>query len=893
MLATVAHRCPRLACCVRPAAASDSAGGEESPHEDGFVDDYGLAIRSAATLFALLATKTTASHLRTAAAEALHTLAAALVVCRAEDAKGNLDSDQTIHGAAHATLVPLRRLLWSMSRSSDYRARHCVVTWADQAAWGRGEPAATYLLSCLASDPHNDVRDAASHALEAIGAPEEATMSSESSPVREPIASFIQFVNFAVTGGEGSPALHTLPHRVQASAIEFAMTALQRIQSIDGPLHEDCAALLLCEVSPVVGTGLVLKSSYDTAFALKSASLSSMSADTSQPNNSSGPFLAAFEDLVESANRLLDEAAYTQQQRADGDWTEVVVPSVVASDCLLLCLKACSQALQLNALTGESTQTLWCGLSGRLLRKFAGNIHRFAALVGHASEVTNLSHLSAQSGSVCDSGSIQVGRATSDAITVAISKRCAEILGVLAPFAPSVVSERLLVAATAVLNTEDNARIGLATQRSVVSRGNSALGARRSAVVSALTTIGALVQALHVSYTSLEKIKQAVATEIMEGASDDAVLGVLSCKNLARSVHGAVATAAGWVGCNDTEVHLAAACAITRSATFHVPLPSLGMDDHMDDHMPLAPGSALNAHPSPPAQQYSSIEAAAAAGDRDAVRSLMQRRDGAVAAPEPPQSPAMGFGAGWTGDLWQKCATLANTHAEDTQRAGAAAAALATTAASPFAKVRSAAISALLTTANRNDPDFAFAVGFALAVHALAAPAYADSHSVSDQSSPVGSVLVLDAVLRGPMQDSSPMVRRNGATWLLAILVAAPPALAALHITMAGGSNCSSGSLSSNTTSMDAEVKAFLLQGWLERIPILQKCFLKLLLDRRQSEFGKEVAALGLAATAKAAQTIDNGVMKNEGEETHKVRFYSMYINMLRIIKYFAFRCRH
>jgi hypothetical protein len=102
----------------------------------------------------------------------------------------------------------------------------------------------------------------------------------------------------------------------------------------------------------------------------------------------------------------------------------------------------------------------------------------------------------------------------------------------------------------------------------------------------------------------------------------------------------------------------------------------------------------------------------------------------------------------------------------------------------------------------------------------------------------VGGAAVLDVVLRGPLQDSSPVVRRNGATWLLAALVAVHPTLVAAAVET-------------------AEAAAVVCQGWSVRLPVLQRCFLALLMDRRQSELAKEVAALGLAATAKAAQAID------------------------------------
>jgi hypothetical protein len=701
--------------------------------------------------------------------------------------------------------------------------------------------------------------------LEAIDSAEEASPSSEALPDRDPIASFVHFVNFAVTGGDGSPALHTLPLRARASVIKFAMTILERIRSIDAPTNTHSNTVRLSEVSPAVGAVLVANSSRETSFALISAALSSDNVQSPQHNKSVRPFLAAFSDLVASSMHLLDEAALEQQHSSDGDHTVIeTVPSVVAANCLLLSLKACAQALQDDSLTGESIKNLWSGLPGTLLRQFAAQMHRFASLAGHTSEVSNASHLGVQSVSGGDSGSSQIGRAASDATAVALSRRCAEIMGVLAPFAPSVASEQLLVAATGVLQAEKNEHNGFLSNRNVAPQSNSATGARRSALVSALTSVGALAEALHASHTSLEKIKQVVVSENANGAPDAASSSLLSCENLARSVHRAVAAAGGFVGCNDTEVHLAAAYAITRSANFNVPLPSLGVEEVLPSP---APESAISAPPSP-ALQYSSIEAAAAAGDRAAVRSLMQHRDGATPASEPLQSQVMGFGAGWIGDLWQKCATLANTHAEDTQRAGAAAAVLATAAASPSATTRSAAISALLATANRNDPDFAFAVGFALAAHALASPVFADNELTEDRFSPVGGVLVLDAVLRGPMQDSSPMVRRNGATWLLAILVAAPPAFVALRSMLAKGI-----SLGSSQTTVDGEVAAFVWQGWLERIPILQKCFLKLLLDRRQSELGKEVAALGLAATAKAAQAMDNVVYKVGGDDKrHEVR---------------------
>lgn len=595
VLATVARRAPRAAC-----------------YEGG----YGLAVRSAATLFALLASKTTASHLRTAASEALHALALALATCRADDvSKG---------GAAEvASLLPLRRLLWAVSKSSDFRARHCVVAWADGAAWGRGDPAATYLLSCLGSDPHTDVRQAAARALQSTGSSSEME-TSDDTPIpaltgRSSVDAFVQFVAFAVAGGDGSPALKALPPRARASVVAFAADALRQLQGqIHGTLPTTRVSSPLPRLFDVVvassAAGPACDASGAVASALATASLGTGDAGSSSNNAS---FLTAFAALVDAADALLDEPVHAAEGGSDE-----AAPSVVAASCLFLCLTACARALE--ASDDDGPRVLWRGLPGTLLRRFAAQTPRFAALAGLAFDTQPPAHAALAAATV--GGSSSGGRAAADATAAALAVSCSELLGMLAPFAPPVAALHLLDAAAAILESEATAA-GAASAR-VAGRHGTALGARRAAAVASLATVGALAAALHATTAPLEWARPLVAAEAggATAGSGEAATG----EGLARAMRRAVAAAGALVGCADTQVHVAAARAVTQAANFNVPLPSA--PDEAADSTDAPPAPAPLEGRAPPSVQYASVEAAAAAGDRAAVR-LLSARAGAFECP--------------------------------------------------------------------------------------------------------------------------------------------------------------------------------------------------------------------------------------------------------------------
>lgn len=498
-----------------------------------------------------------------------------------------------------ASLLPLRRLLWAMSKSSDFRARHCVVAWADGAAWGRGNPAATYLLSCLGSDSHPDVRQAASRALPSIGAPQEVEAPA-ATPTRT-AAAFVQFMAFAVAGGDGSPALRALLPRARASVVGFAASALRQIHGA-AAVPTTRSLPRLCEVSPVAGAavGPAGDASGAIACALATATLGFGDASSS---DSGASFLAAFAALVESADTLLDETA--DAPPLEGGHGEAA-PSVAAASCLFLGLSACAQALH-GKPSDDVTQALWRGLPGTLLRRFAAQTHRFAALAGHGFDRPLPAHAELPAAGI-SSSSGGVGRAASDATAAALAVCCSELLGVLAPFAPRLASVEVLANAAAVLESEAAAAGGSAAGTRGAARHGSALGARRAAAMAALATVGALAAALHAPTAPLG------SNDATAASGEAAPAEAPSEDGRPRALRRAVAAAGALVGCADTEVHLAAARAVTRAATFYAPLPS-----EPDE---MAPGAASAAPPA--AGQYTSVEAAAAAGDRAAVRCALR-----------------------------------------------------------------------------------------------------------------------------------------------------------------------------------------------------------------------------------------------------------------------------
>jgi hypothetical protein len=267
-----------------------------------------------------------------------------------------------------------------------------------------------------------------------------------------------------------------------------------------------------------------------------------------------------------------------------------------------------------------------------------------------------------------------------------------------------------------------------------------------------------------------------------------------------------------------------------------------------------------------------------ASGDRATIRELMRRRmpltapaAAAVAASTAAASSTAvalyrleGSGTGWQSLALRSAAAMVVTHAEDPGRAAAAASVLAALAVAGGPTATCAGISAtalseawarpeaglrcLLLSGNRKDEALPFAVGFAIA--ALARP--------------LGFATVLDRLLKEPLRDHSPLVKRSGAVWLLCVLVSSlgkrPVARGNPSAVARGNPSAVASSSVPPPPPLVPPLSRRLLLGrgavgdaaaeLAARLPALQRSFLGLLLDRRQSDLGREVAALGLAALA-------------------------------------------
>jgi len=966
VIGTLARRSPTLVCVAKPLDFIRLLGWNQQLSSPPLAADMSGAVRVAATLFALLASKSTASHLRASAAGALSAVAHAVKRFRA-----SLAMAAAVHPTRTAPpngLTSLRRLLWALSKSSDHHARLATAEWAE-CAFGRIDTGAIdanrksiekaeklvdeeiggarddeeeecdlgamYLCCCLSSDPHTDVRDAASAILARATATATATTRRAHLP---PFALFVRLVHEGKGGGStvetssSCPRLTTLSPHSRASVLAFSSACLREscdrllkrkfAQAVGGEMVTRSvvsADPVPCKVAPVSGLAPEVRCAFsrddfengDTervvgqglaVAAAAAAAAAKIPERTDESDNDvalgTNPdvelwrefevFVGLVEDLfvdTASVSLLTNNNATGGGDRGSAQSSSRNIedphidPAVQASACLLFAIRCAARC------HFEFRANLWrdggSSAAMLLIEPVASRCFKLAASLLQGIDLP---------------ADLKPTAVEKVRLSIpALSRSASELIGALAPFMHS--SPLLVGLPPALLRHLTSVLLESAASMGGGGGGGKSLGRAdqqrvRLSSVSALRTIGSL--AASVVHATLSAV----------GSSAPA----------AMDVGDALAAASLWIGNNETEVHLNACFALSRAASYAAPLPRASdtvmaaITAEMESAVPQEQNSGNLSAPllnpqalllplDAPLPFGGDVRAAMAAGDRNAIRHILQRREIARLPSSSPISDqstmsddpvdeggsggvgeassglrggklwvaASGGRGDWSGAALGRCAAMVAAHSEVSERSSGAAACIGALSCCPVANCDAeegggtgAAVVALMASKTRNDLELHFTVGFALAAIALR------SDSSGAEVVEVGGVArldlkrwgeVADLVLQEALLDHSPVVRRNGGAWLLCLLVATAPYLRA-----------ATGGLEDGAPPPAAKDPRRPSCAVALRLPVLQRAFLGLLLER-QSDVAKEIAALGLASVARAAALLTAPPVSTDSEQ--------------------------
>ena len=688
--------------------------------------DFGTAVQTAATLFAILISKTTSNHLKVSIGDTLESLSTAL--------SRSLET-LSVKATDCPTLAPLRRLLFAMARSTEHRARLSALTWA---AVATGQEMSTYLAAMLREDAIDEVRNEAHRLLKGATKP-----------------SASEFLGVIITGGDGVPPLGTLQPRTRASALSYASDCLAEDARVLLVAHAKDAFIIKAQRPCDLWNTVDVEAEQERHAALAAALV--------LHGDGIADFQRAFRVVTEAVDVLLNDALLAATDEIS------LQPAVLAAKSLLRCLKSVRDV------------------------ELAGGSYKEVSLAAYSTSAID------RFGPLVEGGLFETALQQHTLTSLELSDASSEILGVLVHHAPKPELERIIDVVMLELSSPSLLQM---SQSRAAPRG---VGIRtRSRSLAAIRLGGFLVEYL----------------------PDPPSQVVRALGNL--------------VGCKDDDLHRIASRAITRSISFGQNLPEPNGSPASPEEHTFRGGSSrgeASAENAPgdtsidipdAVLAYGSIEAAASAGDRTAVREMMRRRDGVSALVHINTTgtslggvvPRARFGGDWIGAMFNRCATMLETHSEDAARAASAAAVL-STAVTHCPSYAEAAVSALVASCTRNDAELHFSVATGLASHALR---------------PGAEVDLIDRVLLKQI-DHSPVVRRAGGAWLLCILTALARARA--------------------PTSDGSAPPRGLPDSLAPRLSLVQQAFLSLLLDRRQTDITHEVAALGLSATAQVATLLD------------------------------------